>query len=100
MSDETVCREGEVPEALFYLVDGLATVLQDGHKVIELEKHNFLAEMSFLTQEAASADVRVNGKALVWDRETLNDLEQVKPHLIHALRASIGKDLSQKLQRT
>ena len=94
-----VCEEGKEPEQLMFLVNGKADVTQGGKLLTSLEKGNFVAEMSYMSNQPASADVTITGTTIVWTRKKLSGLEEAYPNLIHDLRVSIGGDLSSKLRR-
>jgi hypothetical protein len=97
--DETkVCVQGVAPTELVYLLDGVARVERDGRHVVTLGKFNFIGEMSFLTESAASATVIVSGRAHGWTREQIAQLQQRSPILVDKLKISIGVDMSQKLE--
>lgn len=94
-----VCEEGKAPEQLMFLVNGKADVKQGQKLITSLESNNFIAEMSYLTDSPASADVTITGTTIVWTRKKLSQIENLYPSLIHDLRVSIGGDLTQKLRR-
>lgn len=95
-----VCEEGEDPEQLMFLVNGKADVTQGDKLLTSLESNNFIAEMSYMSECPASADVMITGTTIVWTRKKLTEIEGIYPALIHDLRVSIGGDLSQKLRRS
>lgn len=94
-----VCEEGKDPEQLMFLINGKADVKQGEKLLTSLESNNFIAEMSYMSDKPASADVTITGTTLVWPRKKLEEIEEIYPALIHDLRVSIGGDLSHKLRR-
>ena len=95
-----VCEEGEDPDQLMFLVNGKADVKQGEKLLASLQSNNFVAEMSYMSDKPASADVTITGTTIVWTRKKLEKIESIYPSLIHDLRISIGGDLSQKLRRS
>lgn len=95
-----IIREGEEQKELSLIVDGKVSVVKDGREVARLSRGNFIAEMSFLTDEPASADVCAEGlvRIVSWDQDKLANLKQVNPNLLIQLQAILGKDLSRKLK--
>lgn len=95
-----IIREGEEQKELSLIVDGRVGVVKDEREIARLSRGNFIAEMSFLTEEPASADVRAEGivRYVSWDQAKLASLKQVNPELLIKLQAILGKDLSRKLK--
>ncbi len=101
LTDSLLCRQGEAPGELYYLLDGEAEILVDGRSVGRLGRLNLVGEMSILTRRDASADVRTVGRARVraWSRQALEDLAALRPGFREMIRVSMGQDLAQKLAR-
>lgn len=62
VTDEYFIRSGQTQENLLLVLDGIACVEFDGKKIAILDRGSFIAEISFLTGEPASADVRADGQ--------------------------------------
>lgn len=99
-SSEVVVREGEVPSEIFFITGGSADVVRDGRKLTSLERGRFFAEMSFLTGQPASADIRGGGdlQAVAWKQEQLRALKSAKPALYMKLQGIFGCDLAAKIR--
>lgn len=97
--NSTIIREGETPSELMFIVSGNAAIVRRGKTIVQLGPGQFVAEMSFLTKEPASATVRARGdvNCRVWSNQTLADLESVDPNVTAKLKTILGRDLSQKL---
>ncbi|MBU45509.1 MAG: hypothetical protein CMN76_20025 [Spirochaetaceae bacterium] len=97
--NNVIVKQGETPEYLLFIVDGEADVLRGRKVLVELDDHSFIAEMSFLTGEPASATVKARGKVHVhcWSQEALHDLESIDPPLMARIRGILGRDLTRKL---
>ena len=56
--------------------------------------------MSFLTGEAATADVYAEGavRYIAWEQTKLRSLDQLNPDLLIKIQNILGKDLTQKLK--
>ena len=61
VTDEYFIRSGQTQENLLLVLDGISGVEFDGKKIAILDRGSFIAEISFLTGEPASADVRADG---------------------------------------
>ena len=59
---QPLARDGERPDALYFLTAGTARVSRHGKPITELPAGHFVAEMSLLTGEPANADVDAIGK--------------------------------------
>ncbi|MCB1165003.1 MAG: cyclic nucleotide-binding domain-containing protein [Leptospiraceae bacterium] len=94
-----IVRQGETPADLLFIVNGKAKVARGNKTVVVLDDFDFIAEMSFLTGQPASATVRADGKVTVrcWSQAALHDLESIDPPLMARIRAILGRDLSKKL---
>ena len=99
--DTQLCERGEVLEDIMLLVDGTVEILSNGKHITNLDKGNFVAEMSFLTGEPASADVVAKGivNYMSWSQEKLYSLEERNTNLYIKIHLILGKDLAYKLKR-
>ncbi len=100
IEDEYLCRENEVPTELILILSGKVAVIKNGRQVTELLSGCFVAEMSFLTGDPASADVKAIGSVeyITWSQEKLRHLKQINSQLLDKLHVILGKDLSYKLK--
>ncbi|MBI4177887.1 cyclic nucleotide-binding domain-containing protein [bacterium] len=100
VNNTDLIREGEPQKELSLIIDGDVRVIKSGHEVAHLTAGHFIAEISFLTDEPASADVKAAGpvRYIGWDQEKLSALHQVNRDLMIKLQAILGKDLSNKLK--
>lgn len=96
--DATLVARGETPQAVTLLIDGVARVVRDGREVAQLRRGDFIAEMSFVTGEAASADVIADASVSLvsWSRRKLDNLEMINPRLFLQFQKALGRDLSRK----
>lgn len=93
-------RDGEKQKELVLLLDGEVVVRKDGKDLARLGRGKFVAEMSFVTGEPASADVIATGKVrcLAWPQEKIQSLEQLNPVLLIKLQKILARDLSGKVR--
>lgn len=98
--DALLVREGEYPDRLFFLLDGQVEVQKSGRGLAQLARGRFVADMSFLTGEAASADVLCRGavRYVAWDSAQLRKLRVTRPVLWTKLLSALGKDLVDKIK--
>jgi hypothetical protein len=97
---ERLIREGEKQKDLTLVTEGKVAVLQGGRKIAELSRGSFIADMSFMTGEPASADVVADGPVRIvsWEQEKLRSLDQLNPKLLIKLQGILGKDLTKKIR--
>jgi CRP-like cAMP-binding protein len=95
-----LCRHNEAPAELLLILDGVVSIRKNGLEIATLERGDFVAEMSFLTGEPASADAFVVGKArcVVWSHDKLRQLEELDRDLFMKLQLVLGRDISHKLR--
>lgn len=89
-------------DSLYLILDGEAKVILDTGEVKTLAKGNFIGELSFITGQVTSADVRVKGTQttlLMWDKDSLIGSLDNDPVLSHAFDLIISTDVVGKLQR-
>jgi hypothetical protein len=102
VTDVQLVREGTRPDALYFLLAGIASVQRHGRVVAELTAGNFIAEMSLLTGETTTADVVAKGTVefIAWPAANLTRLRQRNPVLWSKVQSVLGHDLVEKIKRT
>ncbi len=100
VEDEYLCRQNQVQSDLMLILDGKVGVLKSGRQVTELPRGCFVAEMSFLTGDPASADVKAIGSVeyITWSQEKIHHLKEINQPLLDKLHVILGRDLSYKLK--
>ena len=98
--DRLVVGAGTQPPAVYMVLDGLARVERGGRVLSTLERGHFLAEMSFLTGQPASANIRGDGvlATRAWTRDHLRAVQTSKPALFMKLQGIMGCDLAAKIR--
>lgn len=98
-----LCREGEVPRSLFFILEGPVIIHRNSHKV-EIDALNFIGEISFIQgrEEAATATVELGAGAryIEWDRAKLYTTLQRSQSISNALSVLLNHDLSNKLTKS
>lgn len=91
-------RQGERPDALWFLVSGRARLDKNGQSDV-LEGPCFVGEIGWLTSSAATADVTaLPGASMVrWDRVVLLRTTRRSVRLENALNAAIAADMARKV---
>ena len=99
--DELLVRQGEHPDALYFLTSGTAVVYQDGKEIATLRPGTLIAEMSLLTGEATTADVRAHGaiEYMKWPSDYLQNIRRANPVLWTKIQSVIGHDLVEKIKQ-
>ena len=92
-------RQGERPDVLKLLLEGEARVERDGDVVATLGRGDFVAEMSLLSGEPASANVFVDKPVafVSWSRRKLDTLERLNPDVFLELQKALGRDVTAKM---
>lgn len=91
--------EGERPQHLTYIASGSAGIYVGDTRIADCGAGHYIGEMSVLDREPASATVRVEQSARVWQLPTA-EMEQLgdrKPTLLAVLEAGIARDMRSKL---
>ena len=80
-SDCVIIKEGECQENLFLLLSGSANVTRNKKSVATLKRGDFIAEISLLTEEPASADVYLdkNAKLIMWNQDQIRHFQSSNP---------------------
>lgn len=101
IADNTIVRKGERQTNLLLILSGQVNVIRDGHLVARMERGSFVAEMSFLTGEPATADVNAQESVtyIAWGQESLRQLQQTNPQLLLKIQGVLGKDLITKIHQ-
>lgn len=92
---------GGFPDALYFLLSGTARVSRAGHRVTDLSRGHFVAEMCLITGKPATADVDAIGDVEVmrWPVDDLRALRLRDPSLWSRIQSAIGQDLVVKISR-
>jgi len=100
--DEALTREGQRPEWLYFILQGEAVIRQRGRDIVKLGAGSFIAEMSLLTGEPATADAANLGRTLVmrWPVQQLLDIRARNPAFWGKIQSVLGRDLVAKIQRS
>ena len=100
LADAPLLEAHQDNDRLYLVCEGTAAVWVRGKRVAALKPGAFVAEMSFLTNEPTSADVRAEGELVCryWTRFQLDRLQLKSPRLWNQLQAAIGHDLVGKLR--
>ncbi len=99
---DQMIREGEHQRELVLVLSGVFNVVKGSDIIAKLTRGSFIAEMSFLTGDPASADVFANGPVeyIVWNQEKLRNLNQINPQLFIKIQNVLAKDLADKIKST
>jgi len=97
---DTLAVQGENLGRIMLVFHGLADVSIDEGKVAEVKDGEFIGEMSFLTEEEASATVTATEptRYLAWNKQQLRKFLNRNPSLRFAMQGVLGVDVSKKLK--
>ena len=101
LENETVIKSGDTQADLLLILNGKANVVRDGKKIATLERGQFIAEISYITGNPASADVIAQEELLfyTWPRDILNKLRKSNPGTMGKLDRILTLDMAGKLTR-
>ena len=93
-------HDGAPQQELVLLLDGEAVVRKAAQEIARLGRGHFVAEMSFISGEPASADVIAANtvRYIAWPQEKLRALKQLNPGLLIKLQHILARDLTGKVK--
>ena len=98
---QVLLKDGDSNNRLFLIADGNFRIVKNGTEITLLEAGAFVGELSFISDEAISADVISAGdtKVMYWDKHALEPL--FKKHGLYKsyLHSLFSIDIAQKLRR-
>lgn len=96
---EILIKEKQIMTDLYLIYNGKVEILVADKKVNELKDGQFIGEMSFLSNEVASATVKTMypTEYLKWNQAKLKELMSRNPSIIYSLQAAMGSQLTQAL---
>ena len=99
-NDDYLIRDGERQDKLILILFGKCSVIKNEKEVATLGREKFVAEMSYLTGDPASADVKAIGKMTVicWDSKTLKRIKNNDTKMWLKIKDSLTRDLIEKLK--
>ncbi|MGZ8843556.1 MAG: cyclic nucleotide-binding domain-containing protein [Pyrinomonadaceae bacterium] len=88
-------------DAVMLIYNGLVAVEQNGKELAKLKDGNFIGEVSFITEGAATATVRalMPTRYIAWPKSAIKALLNRNPSMRFAMQAMLSTDLSKKLMR-
>ena len=98
--DVLMVKKGVPQKKLLLILSGTVHVKDEKNIIARLSRGSFVAEMSFLTGEPATADVYADGyvRFIAWEQAKLRSLKQINPDLLIKIQNILGKDLTEKLK--
>ena len=97
---EILVKENQLMTDLFLIYNGKVDVMIGEKSVNELKDGQFIGEMSFLSNEVASATVKTiyPTEYIVWNQKNLKELMGRNPSIIYSLQAAMGLQLTTALK--
>ena len=86
---------------LFLVLDGFAKVQRQGRDIAVLERGQFIAEISFLTNQPASADVYSEGvlSYMKWDQSKIKAIKNTNNLFWIKLNNVLTNDITLKISK-
>jgi CRP-like cAMP-binding protein len=100
VTNDYLIRSGEHQNNLLLVLSGTASVEVNGIPIASLGRAAFIAEISFLSGEPASADVHTNNELIFisWKSERLKNMRHENPTFWMKLQHALSEDLIQKVK--
>ena len=100
VTDEYFIHSGEKQNNLLLVLSGIANVEVNAKPIANLERGSFIAEISFLTGEPASADVHAKGEVIFisWKSDRLKNLQHENSSFWMKLQHALSEDLIKKVK--
>ena len=97
----SIIKEGEKQKKLYLILSGLVSIKRNEQIIGELGRGNFIAEMSLITEEPASADAYLNSKVsyMVWDQSQIRHFQKSNPNFWIKLNEVLSRDLIKKINK-
>ena len=101
-SGEVITQQKHKVPDLNLIYNGTVDVAVDGKKVAELKDGQFVGEMSFLTEQPATATcvVKHDSEVLVWKQEQFKELLKRNPSLYFTIQSLLSAQVSSNLVST
>jgi hypothetical protein len=98
-SGELITQKGHTVSTLNLIYNGTVDVKVEGKKVAQLKDGQFVGEMSFITEKAATATcvVKHDTECLVWKQEQFKDLLTRNPSLYFTIQSLLSAQVSNNL---
>jgi CRP-like cAMP-binding protein len=99
-SEEQITTEGEIPERLYFIIDGEALIARDDKEFL-VGPNVFIGELAYLIKKAATATVKLTDKAvgISWKTSRLTKLLASNPQMKIAFDGLLNQDLAAKLAK-
>ena len=99
-NNETLINSGEKQESLLLILSGKASVKVNNNTIAHLYRGSFIAEISFLTNEPASADVTTKNEiiCIIWKNTRLKRLKKENTNFWMKLQHALSEDLIKKVK--
>jgi len=100
VENETIIDNGIKQKKLMFILSGKAFVKDENKLLAELERGQFIAEMSFLTNQPTSAQVMTKEEITIieWDNNILKRIENTNQNFWQKIHLILSKDVTKKLE--
>jgi len=100
VKDHYLIKSGDHQDNLLLVLSGTANVEVNEMPIASLDRGAFIAEISFLSGEPASADVHATGELIFvsWNSERLKNLKHDNPAFWMKLQHALSEDLIKKVK--
>lgn len=98
-ADEVLTVKGDVPDRLFYIIEGAVEIEKDAAPAFRIPPRHFIGEVSLILGTPASATVRAPAgtRVIEWPRQSLAREMQRRNRLKLAVEALIARDMARKV---
>ena len=98
--NDNIVNKGKKQENLFLILEGEAVVRDNGKEIATLSRGNFIAEISLLTEEPATADVFLSDsvKYIKWSQDKIRHFQSTNIGFWSKLHHVLSRDLIKKIK--
>lgn len=98
--DNTIIQESDITDKLFIVLNGKVNIVRENKTIATLKPGDLIGEMSFMSNEPASASAIANGQVLCayWTHANLDKLKTKNRDTYNTFISIIGCDLVRKLK--
>ena len=99
VEDKKIMSLGERQRDLLLILNGNASVIREGSQIASLTRGQFIGEISFLTDQPASADVytKLNLEYIKWDQSKIRAIKISNNTFWSKLNSVLTNDLTSKV---
>ena len=99
IQNEHLITSGNKQDDLLLMLEGNCLIKRDGKNIANLNRGQFVGELSFITSQPASADAYAEGKIkyLAWNQSQLKTIKNTNPAFYAKFHHALTEDIANKM---